>query len=166
MFLIDTPRFYIRPPCLEDFDDLYELQSDPIVMEYIGYGVRDESTVLEGLIKAVEHQKKYGFSLGSVFDKASHQFIGRAGLIHIEFKDENDIEIAYALHKTFWNKGYATEIAHALLTWGFSHLPNSYLVAIVHPHNQKSRHVLEKMNMQLSRQDKNKMHYSISRVSF
>jgi RimJ/RimL family protein N-acetyltransferase len=134
-------------------------------MHYIGQGIRDKATVLEGLLKAIEHHKKYGFSLGSVFDKVSHTFIGRAGLIHIEFKDENDIEIAYAFHQIFWNKGYGSEIARALLKWGLSHLPNRDLVAIVHAQNQKSRRVLEKIGMHFVEQDGDKVQYRISPVN-
>lgn len=164
-FFIETSRLYIFPPSLEDFYDLYALQSDPTVMHYIGQGVRDQVTVLDSLLKAIEHQKKYGFSLGSVFDKASHTFIGRAGLIHVKFKDENDIEIAYAFHQAFWNKGYGSEIAQALLIWALRHLPNRDLVAIVHAQNQKSRRVLEKIGMHFAQQDGDKVQYRISRES-
>lgn len=166
MVFLETTRLYMRPPCKEDFQDLYQLQSDPEVMRYIGEGIRDKDTVRRGLQQAIDHQKKHGFSLGSVFDKHSDTFIGRAGLIHIGFQDENDIEIAYAFHKAYWKKGYATEIAQALLIWGFSHLPYSFFVALVHPDNQSSRQVLEKMGMHYMKQVENKVYYQIQREEF
>ncbi len=148
MMLIKTQRLLIRPPCETDFADLYKLQSDPQVMQYIGRGIRDQEAVAKGLAQALTHQQKYGFSLGSVFDQASGYFIGRAGLIHLGYDDNaKEIEVAYALCPAYWKMGYATEIAMALIEWGFQHLPLDALVAITHPDNQQSQHVLEKAGL-------------------
>ncbi len=46
-----------------------------------------------------------------------------------------DIEVGYILHKQFWNKGYATELATSFLAWGFQHLTVDKLIATVHPDN-------------------------------
>lgn len=145
---LETKRLIINTPKLIDFNNLYALQSDADVMKYIGQGVRVQSEVMTGLEKAIAHQEKYGFSLGSVFEKESGVFIGRAGLIYLAYDDtQPDIEVGYALTKDAWNKSYATELSKALIDWGFQHLSVTKLVAAINPKNDRSRRVLEKVKM-------------------
>lgn len=145
---IETKRLIITTPELSDFENLYALQSDAEVMQHIGNGVRTREEVILGLEKAIAHQIKHGFSLGNVFEKETEQFIGRAGLIYLGYDDtQPEIEIAYALIKSAWNKGYATELARALIKWGFQHLPITKLIAVTKPNNERSRRVLEKAHM-------------------
>ena len=146
--LLETKRLIINTPEAIDFDNLYALQADADVMQYIGQGVRTPAEVRSGLEKAIAHQKKYGFSLGCVFEKESGVFVGRAGLIHLGYDDtQPDIEVAYALTKAAWCKGYATELASAIINWGFQHLSITKLVAVINPSNDRSRRVLEKVKM-------------------
>lgn len=145
---LETKRLIIKVPEPTDFENLFALQTDPYVMKYIGRGVRTRQEVTEGLEKAIAHQQKHGFSLGCVFEKHSGEFVGRAGLIYLGYDDEQDeIEVGYALVKIAWHKGYATELAKALIQWGFNHLTVNRLVAVINPQNEQSRRVLLKINM-------------------
>ncbi|MBA3660946.1 MAG: GNAT family N-acetyltransferase [Gammaproteobacteria bacterium] len=145
---LETPRLIITTPSAKDFDQLLALQADADVMQYVGQGVRNPAEVQMGLEKAIMHQEKHGFSLGNVFEKESGAFVGRAGLIFLAYDDtQPDIEVGYALIKAAWNKGYATELLKALITWGFQHLSVTKLVAVINPKNDRSRHVLEKVKM-------------------
>jgi predicted acetyltransferase/RimJ/RimL family protein N-acetyltransferase len=145
---LETKRLIIKTPERADFDNLYVLQSDTDVMQYLGQGVRTQVEVMTGLEKAISHQEKHGFSLGCVYEKNSGNFVGRAGLIYLAYDDtQPDIEVGYALTKSAWNKGYATELAKGLIDWGFQHLSIDRLVAVVNPKNDRSRRVLEKIKM-------------------
>lgn len=145
---LETNRLIVKAPSLEDFDNLYALQSDADVMKYIGKGVRTKEEVMTGLEKSLLHQAKHGFSLGCVYEKESETFVGRAGLIYLGYDDtQADIEVGYGLVKSAWGKGYATELAKALIQWGFNHLSVDKLVAVIMPENDGSRHVLEKADM-------------------
>jgi [ribosomal protein S5]-alanine N-acetyltransferase len=146
--MLITKRLYLRSPQISDFDDLYQLQTDPHVMKYIGNGVRDKTAVQDSLKNALKHEKKFGYSLGSLFEKETDLFVGRAGLIHLAFDDEStEIEVAYAIHMKFWGRGYGTEIAQALVNWGFENLTIDRLVGIVHPENIRSQKVLQNVGM-------------------
>ncbi|WP_133136738.1 GNAT family N-acetyltransferase [Legionella rowbothamii] len=145
---LETKNLIINTPELSDFNYLYALQSDADVMKYIGQGVRTETEVMTGLEKAIVHYQKHNFSLGCVFEKESGAFVGRAGLIYLAYDDDQaDIEIGYALTKNAWNKGYGTELARALIHWGFQHLTIERLVGVINPNNEGSRRVLEKTGM-------------------
>ncbi|MFT4060283.1 MAG: GNAT family N-acetyltransferase [Legionella sp.] len=145
---LETKNLIINTPKLSDFNNLYALQSDVDVMKYIGQGVRTETEVMNGLEKAIAHYQKHHFSLGCVFERESKVFVGRAGLIYLAYDDSQpDIEVGYALTKNAWNKGYGTELARALIHWGFVHLTVKKLVAVINPDNERSRRVLEKVRM-------------------
>lgn len=145
---LETSRLILCSPTLSDLEDLLQLQSNPHVMKYIDKGVRDKEQVLLRLNKAIEHYKKHGFSLGSVYQKADKKFVGRAGLIHLAYDDtQPEVELGYALLPEVWNKGYATELAQSLINWGFEHLTVNQLVGITHLENLASQRVLQKCGM-------------------
>jgi len=117
---LETPRLILKFLSWSDLDRLIVLRADPEVMRYIGYSnpgeIQTPQQVERFLKIATEYQEKYGFGFCAVFEKASGDFVGQAGLFHIGYDDERpDIEIAYRLHKQFWSNGYATELARALI---------------------------------------------------
>jgi RimJ/RimL family protein N-acetyltransferase len=145
---LETARLKVLVPKINDLDEQFLLQSDPRVMKFIGSGVRTREEVKVSLEKAVVHYEKFGFSLGSVFEKATKKFVGRAGLINLGFDEKaNEIEVAYALLPEYWGQGYATELAFGLLQWGFENLSVPKLVAVTNKENLQSRRVLEKVGM-------------------
>lgn len=145
---IETPHLIIKPPNSMDFEAYYGLLSDPEVMRYIGKGVRTREEARENLESQINHFNKHGFSLGFVYEKQTGLFVGRAGLVYLEMKDDQPaIEIGYALHQRFWNQGYGTQLVKACIRWGFQHLPVKQLLAVIHPNNERSRRVLERAGM-------------------
>lgn len=56
-------------------------------------------------------------------------------------------EIYYKLLPRHWGKGYATEVAQTLITYGFTHLNLHRIEAGVAVDNIRSIHVLEKVGM-------------------
>lgn len=146
---LETERLILRAPQKSDLDDLIRLRTDPLVMQYVGNGlIQTKEQVEEFLTIAIAYQQKYGFGFCSVFEKESEQFIGQAGLFHLGFDDtQADIEIAYRLQQKAWGMGYATELAQALIAWGFTHLSVKKLVALAWPLNIRSQSVLEKSGM-------------------
>lgn len=150
-YLLETDRLKLRPFESGDTGLLYGLHSDVQVMRYVGNGVQTQEKVLQCFNRCQEHQAQYGFSMWAVFEKTTQAFVGRAGLIHLD--QTSDIEVGYVLHRDFWGKGYATELANALVSWGFSALGLDKITAIAVPENTASRHVMEKIGMRYVRDD-------------
>jgi ribosomal-protein-alanine N-acetyltransferase len=152
---LETKRLFINAPTEENLSNWCNLHANADVMRYIG-GSPQLDTIKQWLQSDISHYQKHGFCMGSVFEKKSKKFIGRAGIVYLNYDDtQSDLEIGYVLHKTYWQQGYATELVQALIKWGFSNLSTTKLVAAVHPENKKSQRVLEKAGMQFSR----RMHY-------
>ncbi len=145
---IETSRLLFKPPSLENLNNVFALFSDPDVMRYVGSGVRTRDETIASLNKMIAHYEKHGFAMGDVFLKETGEYVGRGGLIYLELKDDQpDIEIGYTLQKKFWGRGYATEIAVAVIDWAFKNLSVSRLFGVIRPENTASRHVLEKAGM-------------------
>ncbi len=147
---LETKRLVLKTPELSHFADLLALRTDPEVMKYIGKNgaLQTKEEVAQFLTLAIAYQAKHGFGFCSVFEKESGNFVGQAGLCHLALDDsQTEIELAYRLNKHSWGKGYATELARALITWGFQHLPVHKLIAVTHSDNTRSKNVLNKTGM-------------------
>ena len=60
--------------------------------------------------------------------------------------------IGYCLNKAYWNKGYGTEAAKALIEFGFTRLALHKISALCNPENIGSNQVLKKSGMKLEGQ--------------
>jgi len=148
----ETERLKVYRSCPEFLDHLYEVLGNEEVMRYVAGKPLTYDETIERLKICTTHWERHGFSLGFVFEKESGAFVGRAGLIHLAYVDtQPEIEIAYVLLKPFWGKGYATELAKAIIKWGFSNLPIESLIGVCEIENQPSERVLRKVGMQFGK---------------
>ena len=139
---LETKRLCIKVPSLEDIEHWVSLYAESNTGTYL------PNTIHKWLIQDMDHFKKYGFSMGSVYKKNRNIFIGRAGLVYLNYDEtQSEIEIGYDLHQLHWGKGYGVELARAILNWGFYHLQVFELVAVTRPENKKSQRILEKIGM-------------------
>ncbi len=74
----------------------------------------------------------------------NEQIIGAIGL-HDEGSDK--AEIGYWLAKPFWNNGYVTEAATAVIDFGFKELGFNKIYATHFPHNPASGKIMQKIGM-------------------
>ena len=63
--------------------------------------------------------------------------------------DDVEANIGYELNPKYWNFGYATEAAHAIVDFGFQHFGIHRIWADLVADNIGSAHVLEKLGMRL-----------------
>lgn len=80
-----------------------------------------------------------------MFDVNSGELVGNIGL---HLKNEHQIaEIGYVVGKPFWNSGYGTEAARALMQFGFSQLNLRKITARHYGHNPASGRIMQKLGM-------------------
>lgn len=156
-YILETKRLILRVFCLADLNDMTRINKDPKVMQYLpGTLTRDETKRL--IQKIIKHQKQHGYSLYAVEIKKTKKMIGFVGLIHRTKQEFNTsfmpaTEIGWRLDSAYWNKGYATEAATAILEHGFNQLNLNEIVSFTVPDNKSSRRVMEKIG--LTRDEKN-----------
>ena len=133
-----------------DFDDLFRLNQDPEVAKTMA-GTRSESETREFIRSSIEHWEHHGYGFWSFRDRVEGRFIGRAGLHNVEIDGAREIEIAYAVMPEFWRRGFATEMARAILDIA-AKLGIRNIVAFTLPTNLASRGVMEKAGFRYERE--------------
>lgn len=70
------------------------------------------------------------------------------GAIGLHDREDDKAELGYWMGKPFWNKGYITEAAVALIDFGFRELEFNKIYATYFLHNPDSGRIMEKIGMQ------------------
>ena len=109
-----TERLTLRPVALEDLDGYAAMFADPEVVRFLGDGTtatHEESR--EWVETSIARNVSEGWSMRTL---RTHDgtFVGRCGIAVRELGDSVEREIAYALAREHWGKGYATEAATAV----------------------------------------------------
>lgn len=131
-----------------DLDALYQMESDPLVKRFTGGTLtRDETAQL--LDKFISTVAQTGLGALALKLKASGQLVGLGGLYRstAESAATPEGELFFGLAQSAWGNGYATEAGRALIAVGFQQLGLRRIIATVHPDNQRSIHLLERLGM-------------------
>ncbi len=143
---VRTARLNLREFVATDFAAVHAYSSDPRVTRYLFFGPRDEESTaeyLEELLDSQREQPRTRFEL-AVEEVASCNLIGACDLSLIE---SNVVDLGYMLAAEKWGKGYATEIALALVDAAFFDLRAQRVISTVDVNNAASIRVLEKIGM-------------------
>jgi ribosomal-protein-alanine N-acetyltransferase len=141
---LNTARLTLRPFNEGDRENIFTLYGDPEVMTIrkIGPQTRDQCDVQLQMI--LEHWSRLGFGLWAVMNRETGAFMGECGLRELHPKSE-EIELSYGLTPEFWGKGFASEMAPAALSHGFSCLGLGVIYGLAKRHNHASLHILRKL---------------------
>ena len=145
---LETERLILRDFVKEDWERVLEYQSDPLYLRYNKWIERTPEAAQEFVGCFLDHQKqepRIKFLLVVVL-KSNHQLIGNCG-VRMDKADALEADIGYELDPKYWNHGYATEAAHAIVDFGFSHFGVHRIWAACVADNTGSAHVLEKLGM-------------------
>ena len=143
----ETPRLYLRPAMETDIDILYDnLFSDADVMKHLLFSeVRSPEAIKKFIYTSFTFTPTL-IGMKVIVEKRTNSVIGFAGLASCQFLFNcEDFEIDYAIRKTCWGMGYATEIAKELKEKAFLKLKCSRLLATAHKKNIASQVVLTKL---------------------
>lgn len=149
--LFETERLFARHFTHDDLDDFAALCANTEVMRSMGDGnTLPRETVAHWIDVCHTKYATRGYGTSAVIEKASGQFIGYCGVIRAPDLDFD--EIIYAFLPSGWGKGYATEIASAMIRYVFSISTLDTIYATIAPENKKSQHVADKLGMRFERE--------------
>ena len=146
-FWLTTDRLGLRRFTAEDVDWLVDLYSDPDVTRYLG-GTKDRGRteeLMRGRILQYYDQHP-GLGIWMTVDRASGSAVGFHLLNHIQ--GESIVQVGFALVKTAWGRGFGTEMASAVLRYGFVNLAMPRIVGMASLGNHASQHVLQKIGLE------------------
>lgn len=137
---IITPRLILRGFTKEDALWAYRIWNDPEMGEFLPDEAKEDINpeyikMLEGLPD--DEECCY---LIPVF-KDSCERVGTCSFM--VSADQKTYDIAYCVHKNFWNQGYATEIAQGLIAYARSQGADKVTI-VVSQENTASKRVAEK----------------------
>jgi ribosomal-protein-alanine N-acetyltransferase len=166
---IETSRLQLRPFTLDDVDELHLLWTDPLVRKYLwdDQVIPRETTraIIENSVTSFETNR---FGLWAVLPQAKEKLVGFAAFWY--FREPPQLELLYGLSPAHWNKGLGTEVARALITYGFEELSFERIDASTDAANVESARVMEKVGMVLQKRENTNgldtVYYSISRECY
>ena len=146
-----TEQLLVRPPRRADQEAYLGLFLDPAVGQWLGRSPTEplgEGQIL-GMLSADErHWGEYGFGPWVLEERGSGAIVGRGGLRWTELEDGWAVELPWAVASACWGRGFATEAARAAIEQaGGLKLPE--VIALIVPHNARSRRVAEKAGLEL-----------------
>ena len=145
----ETERLRLRPYGPADVDTLLSIFGDPDVRRYLfddkvmpRAWVEEEAAANEKLFA----ERGYGVALLYLRDdQAARAPIGFAGFR--PFFTPPELQLLYGLLPEAWGKGYATEVAIALVRRGFDQLGLDEVIGVTDPPNHGSMRVMERAGM-------------------
>jgi RimJ/RimL family protein N-acetyltransferase len=141
--VLETERLVLRAPCLADVKAVAALANDRRIAENTlriphPYRIADA----EAFIAVANASEQEIVFLTTLRDGA---IVGACGISTL---DQDAPEIGYWLGVPYWGRGYATEVARALVDHAFADLGYERLVSRARVSNPASRRVLEKCGFQ------------------
>ena len=145
--MLETERLILREKNRNDVQNMINLNSNPLVVQYTGDAAFENEAEAEKILDYLLKQyKDYGYARWAVELKDTREFLGWCGLKY--HADKNEVDIGYRLLQQHWGKGYATEAAAACINYGFEHLQLKKIVGHAMKANTASIRVFEKLGMQ------------------
>jgi RimJ/RimL family protein N-acetyltransferase len=148
MVLLETERLFLRQWVPDDWKRFKPLGTDPRVLEYLHTEPWSDERIQRFINRGIEVAKTRGWILWPVIHREDAALIGFCG-----FSDEfpPDVEIGWRFLPEYWGRGLATEMATAVMNYGFNTFRFDRLVSVAHPANRRSIRVMEKLGMTFER---------------
>lgn len=144
--LFETPRLTGRQLVPADLEAMMLVYGDEDAMRWVGDGTAITLAEAERWLKVtLNNYLVRGYGMTALVWRDSGEVIGFCGLVHPD--DQLEAEIKYALKRSYWGKGLATEAARAMLAYGKEALGLAHVIATTAPENTASHRVLMKAGM-------------------
>ncbi|MDJ0335833.1 GNAT family N-acetyltransferase [Salinibacterium sp. G-O1] len=137
---IRTERLVIRPHSLSDADAWYQIQSDPGVIRFLSWPLRDPAESLQHLKDRTSHTRlAQADDLLALAIEHDGQLVGDLSVhlrtVHPDFRSA---EIGWILSSAHGGSGLASEAVHAVIDMLFTQLDVKWMFALVDTRNDKS----------------------------
>lgn len=143
---IKTARLRLRPFTLNDVDDIHRLWIDPDVRKYLWDDeVISRERAASAIDASIAHFESDGLGLWAVFPHGENRLIGFCGFWF--FHDPPQLQLLYGIAPSHWGKGFATEVAKAMIRYGFEKHSFDRIEASADVPNLASLRVMEKAGM-------------------
>jgi RimJ/RimL family protein N-acetyltransferase len=139
---IETERLILRVPRQEDFPAWAAYMQDEEAARYIG-GVTAAPPAWRGMASIVGSWALLGFGMFSLIERATGEWVGRAG----PWRPEGwpGPEIGWGIVRSRWGRGLALEAAIACMDFAVDRLGWADVIHSIHPDNVNSQRLAERL---------------------
>lgn len=137
-----TQRLTLSRLAEADFETVYAIWSDPLVMRHCG-GVTSRSEEEQAFGRYRKRDLETGLAPYLIRLKETGEAIGIAGFN--PKRSDSDAELVVHLKEAHWHRGYAREACQAVLTIAAQRMELTTLGATVESQNLSSRRLLESL---------------------
>ena len=148
-----SSRLRIRRWVDDDIPRLFEIYSDPKVTRFlpdIHVTHRDEIVARHPKLMASYVRYGLGYGVWAAERLDTGHVVGTVMLKHLpglEHQLTDDVEVGWHLGSDSWGQGYATEMARAVVAYGFHTQKLERIYAIAHLENDASFAVMRRLGM-------------------
>jgi RimJ/RimL family protein N-acetyltransferase len=128
----------------DDLDAYAAMCADPEVMQHLGDGstfTREDAWRSMAIFTG--HWVLRGYGTWAVEERATGTMVGRIGL-HCP-AGWPGLEVGWALDRSVWGRGYATEGGRAALDFAWRELEAARVISLIYPDNTRSIAVAERL---------------------
>ncbi|MFC4004834.1 GNAT family N-acetyltransferase [Prauserella oleivorans] len=139
-----TERLLLRRLGVEDLPAVVEIQTDPRTHPY---DPPPESTarVRMQFVLWQRHWVEHRFGYLAVVEVETGRIVGLGGVQFKDLEDEPVLNLYYRFRPEVWGKGYAPEMAKAVLAWAERAIPERPVVIVTNVDNEPACRVAEKL---------------------
>jgi ribosomal-protein-alanine N-acetyltransferase len=142
-----TARLTLRQLHKDDVDAMFEYTSDPEVTLYTVWELHRSKEDTREFLEAMLQKQEIGMSaMWGVVETESGKLIGNCGMKAV-MPEHGRAELAFALNRKYWGKGYMSEAAHAVVQATFTRLGMNRVEAITDGENAATVRVLKRVGM-------------------
>lgn len=140
---LQTDRLTLTPIESSMLAELHTLFTSPSVRRYLLDDEIVEPDWVEDVITTSQQQfEEGGYGLWAIQQTGKSTIIGVCGYFIF-----SQLQLLYALLPAYWGKGYATEAARAVISYGFEQVGMTEIVAAADKPNATSFDVMERLGM-------------------
>lgn len=146
----ETERLIVRKLTRLDIPVWAEFFLDTSSFELIG--LQDDKSPCDHSEEWMERQfNRYSegtYGLMALVEKDSMKLVGQCGLITMNVKAEDELEVGYHIIEQFRGKGYATEATRGFVDYAFSNSLAKSVISVINKKNSVSMKVSENIHFQ------------------
>jgi ribosomal-protein-alanine N-acetyltransferase len=157
--VLKSKRLTMRPIEMRDAPEIFDMQTDDLVMRYIAKkkteSLEDVETLIQDISTAYEKQEMLCWA---AVIRDGNEIIGTCGFNRIE-KANLRAEIGGALSPRYWGAGVAYEAVKQIVDYGFDGLGLHAIEAKVDANNRSAAFLLKQLGFVLEGHFKDRMYF-------
>jgi RimJ/RimL family protein N-acetyltransferase len=146
--VLETARLIMRGYRADDYPAFLAMHQEPAFYRYLSPAPMPQEEVWKTMLRSAGHWALLGYGFWALEEKATGQFIGGVGYLHLKRDLDPPLgdapEMGWVLAAGAHGKGYASEAVAAAIAWGDAYFHHARTVCIIHPENLASQRVAEK----------------------